>query len=466
MGPSTRQNYRDLFVGLETKVPLLDGSSTTYANLDNAASTPAFASVLKGLNSFLEYYASVHRGTGFKSQLSTWAYETAREKVLAFVGARPSSHVCIFGKNTTEAINKLAHRLPRDRDLILVSTMEHHSNDLPFRAVGKVIHVGLTPEGMLDEEAFDRALKEWGPRTRLIAISGASNVTGTINPVHRLAEKAHAVGAPILVDCAQLAAHRAIRVGEPGDPSSLDFVALSAHKMYAPFGCGALVARRGVFEVGDPDYSGGGTVEIVTVDDVAWAHPPERDEAGSPNVSGAVALGLAIQQLEAIGMEAVAAHEAELTAYALERLRDVPQVKIYGDRDPLHAADRLGVIPFSVSGKSHFLVASILGHEFAIGVRSGCFCAHPYVLHLLGLSETEAATVRARILAGDRSEMPGMVRISLGLYNTFEEIDRLLMALERICKDSYSGHYVQTKATGEFAPEGWQPDYSRFFSMG
>ena len=467
MGPSQLRDYRDLFVGLETQVPRLDGSSVTYTNLDNAASTPAFASVLKGLNAFLEFYASVHRGTGFKSQLSTWAYEKAREKVLAFVGADPSSHVCIFGKNTTEAINKLARRLPGEtRDVILVSTMEHHSNDLPFRAVGKVIHVGLTQEGRLDEEAFDRALQQWGQRIRLVAVSGASNVTGFINPVHRLAGKAHSVGAPILVDCAQLATHRAIHMGPSEDPASLDFVALSGHKMYAPFGTGALVAKRGVFEEGDPDYSGGGTVEIVTVDDVSWAGPPARDEAGSPNVPGAVALGLAIGQLEEIGMDAVARHEAGLTAYALSRLGRMREVEIFGDRDPARAADRLGVIPFSLSGKPHFLVASVLGHEFAIGVRSGCFCAHPYVLHLLRLDEDKAASVRARMLAGDRSQMPGMVRISFGLYNTMAEIDRLMEALERIACADFSGRYIQSQATGEFTPAGWQPDYSRFFDMG
>ena len=158
-----------------------------------------------------------------------------------------------------------------------------------------------------------------------------------INPIHRLAEKVHAIGAMFMVDCAQLAPHRKIDMLPLDDPAHLDFISISAHKMYAPFGTGALIGRKDVFEHGDPDMTGGGTVEIVTLDNVVWTVPPERDEAGSPNVVGAVALAAAIRQLEAVGMDEVAQHEADLTSYALEKLAALPGIGVFGDTDPSNA---------------------------------------------------------------------------------------------------------------------------------
>lgn len=465
--PPNKRDFSNLFAGLEATIPLLDGSFQRYINLDNAASTPAFASVQAKVNHFLEYYSSVHRGTGFKSQLSTHAYEEARRIAMGFVGADPEEHTCIFVKNTTEAINKLAHRFPftPKRDVVITSGMEHHSNDLPWRAATTTVHVSLTPDGRLDESAFDAALELYRSRLALVAISGASNVTGYLNPIHRLAEKAHAVGAQIMVDCAQLAPHRKIDMLPLDDPRHLDFIAISAHKMYAPFGSGALIGRRDVFQNGDPDMVGGGTVEIVTLDNVVWAGAPDREEAGSPNTVGAIALAAAIRQLEDIGMDVVSDHEAALTSYALRRLTGVPGIKIYGDTDPDHASDRLGVIPLNIIGLSHFLAAAILGYEFGIGVRSGCFCAHPYILHLLKLSPTEASALRNRMLAGDKSEMPGMVRASFGLYNSTEDVDALIQALTRIAQGKYTGVYHQDRSNGEFKPEGWNPIFDPYFSL-
>jgi selenocysteine lyase/cysteine desulfurase len=235
--------------------------------------------------------------------------------------------------------------------------------------------------------------------------------------------------------------------------------------MYAPFGTGALIGRRDIFEEGDPDISGGGTVEIVTLDSVVWAEPPDKEEAGSPNTVGAVALAAAIRQLEEVGMQRVAQHEAELTAYALDMLKGIPGVHLYGSTDPAQAGDRLGVVPFSIEGVSHFLVSAILGYEFGIGVRSGCFCAHPYILHLLGLSAGEAEDVRRRMTAGDRSDMPGLIRLSFGLYNTFEDVDEIAAALQHIVRGEYRGKYTQNKASGEYVPCDWRPDYSSYFTF-
>jgi len=458
---------RSRFSGLEVEVPLIDGGRARYVNFDNAASTPPLSSVRRGVDDFLDYYASVHRGTGFKSQLSTWAYESSRQRTMGFVGADPATHTCIFVKNTTEAINKLARRLSLGRDdVVLVTQMEHHSNDLPFRRVAKVVHVGLGPNGELDETDFVRKLEAHAGRLRLVAMTGASNVTGYILPVHQYAELVHAVGAMILVDCAQLAPHRQVVVGSLDDPAHLDFVALSAHKLYAPYGTGALIGRKDIFEIGEPDMAGGGTVEIVTLDEVTWAGPPEREEAGSPNIVGAVALALAIRELQQIGMEAVAAHETELTVALLERLRRIAGVRLFGDADPAGASSRLGVIPFQIEGMSHFLAAAILGFEHGIGVRSGCFCAHPYILALLGYDAEQASSTREAMLAGDKREMPGLIRASFGLYNTPDEVDRFADAVEEIARGEYMPVYTQDPATGEYAPQGWSPDFSGYFDLG
>ena len=198
------------------------------------------------------------------------------------------------------------------------------------------------------------------------------------------------------------------------DPGHLDFLVASGHKMYAPFGAGVLIGPRAVFAHGTPDYTGGGTVEIVTEDDVYWAGPPDRDEAGSPNVVGAVAMAAACKALTEIGMDRLAEHEARLTAYALRELSQIEGVEIYGDADPARAAERLGVIPFNLRGVSHYLLAAILGAEYGIGVRNGCFCKHPYVLHLLDIPDPVAWSWRKQVVAGFRAHLPGLVRLSFG----------------------------------------------------
>ena len=456
---------RSLF-SVEQEAPRLDGASGPYINFDNAASTPPFNAVEEAVREFMGWYSSVHRGAGFKSQLSTRAYEQARQIILGFVGGRPDEHVCIFGKNTTEALNKVAHRFPftPERNVVLVSLMEHHSNDLPYRAAARVVHVGVQPNGELDEDDFDQKLKDYAGQVALVAVTGASNVTGAITPARRLAAKAHAAGAQILVDCAQLAAHRAIDIGALDDPEHFDYVVFAGHKMYAPYGTGVLVGRRDTFERGTPDLLGGGTVSFVSADDSDLAAPPDREEAGSPNVVGVVAVAAAVRQLQAVGMEDVAAHEADLTAYALEAMNGINGVEVLGDRDPARAGGRLGVIPFRVRDTSHVLVAAALGYEYGIGVRNGLFCAHPFIMHLLGLSRAQIEGVRANVRARDRRDMPGLVRASFGLYNTRDEIDVFVDALGRVARRQFTGRYRQDRASGDFVPDGWKPNFERYLS--
>ena len=459
-------DLRSRIVGLDQEAPLLDGRRVPYVNLDNAASTPSLVDVLRAVERFMPYYASVHRGTGFKSRLSTVAYDQAHAIIGRFVGADPTLDTVIFGKNTTEAINKLAFRLPLAGDAVILTTqLEHHSNDLPWRPRAHVVHVRALPDGRLDEDDFDQQLAAHAGRVALVTVSGASNVSGYIQPIHRLARKAHAAGALILVDVAQLAPHRRVDMRPHDDPEHLDFVALSAHKMYAPFGTGALVGPTEIFLRQPPEYRGGGTVDVVTLDDVQWAGEPDRDEAGSPNVVGAVAMAAAARALMEVGMDAIAAHEAELVAYALEQLPSVSGIQIYGQTDPARADEKVGVIPFNLDGLSHFLVAAILGYEGGIGVRSGCFCAHPYVVHLLQLDVAESARWQANLRAGDKSDMPGMVRASFGCYNTTGDIDRLVAMLNRIARGDYQGDYVLDRATGEYHPRGFEEPLGDYFLL-
>ena len=343
--------------------------------------------------------------------------------------------------------------------------MEHHSNDLPWRGRAHVLRAKLTPDGRLDEDDVDRLLAAFGDRLALLTVSGASNVTGFVQPIHRLARKAHAVGARILVDAAQLAPHRRIDIRPDDDPEHLDFVAFSAHKMYAPFGTGALVGRRDIFLEGDPEYRGGGTVEIVTPTEVHWAGLPDREEAGSPNVVGAIAMAVAARALMDAGMKSIEQHEASLTTYALERLHSLPDITIYGATDPRRTADRVGVIAFNLGRMPHALVAAILGYEGGIGVRSGCFCAQSYVAHLLELTASDQARWQRTHLAGDRSRRPGMVRISLGAYNTSEDIDALIEMLRRITRNDYQGHYCQAPESGDYRPAGYDEVVPSHFSL-
>ncbi|OVE78972.1 class V aminotransferase [bacterium G20] len=449
-------NIRDQVIGIDTQVPLLDGRLTNYINFDNAASTPVLAEVLATVNDFMPWYSSVHRGSGFKSVVSTEAYEQARQTVRDFFGANAHDHVVIFGKNSTEALNKLSYRIPLKKDdVVLVSLMEHHSNDLPWRTRARVERIGVDDLGQFDGAHLDALLAKYKKRVKLVTLTGASNVTGQMPDVHVIARKVHAAGAQILVDGAQAAPHRQINIKSLSDPEHLDYIVVSAHKMYAPFGTGAIIGRRDTFARGEPEYRGGGTIDLVTTERVDWANCPDRYEAGSPNVVGAVAFAAALRTLSAVGMNQIAAHEAELTRYALTKLSTVAGVQLLGEKDPAQTASRLGVIPFNIEGLSHSLVSAILGAEFGIGVRSGCFCAHPYVARLLKVSKREMQELGHEVRQGDKRHIPGLVRASFGMYNTREEVDKFAAALRKIAGGNYSGKYSQDKKTGDFRSAGW-----------
>ena len=355
-------------------------------------------------------------------------------------------------RNTTEAINILAYRLRLGPDATVVTTVaEHHANLLPWARLDvhrRYVECGPAGTFTLDDVT---AVLDAGPVPELLTITGASNVTGWLPPIDAIIEAAHAHGVAVLVDAAQLAPHRPL-------PAEADFVAWSGHKMYAPFGGGVLIGPRHTFEDGDPFLAGGGAVDLVDLDEVMWTDPPEREEAGSPNVIGAVALGAAITELCEIGWDAIVAHEQELAGRLRRGLAATPGVRLLG---PELDVPTLALATFEVEGVSHTLVAARMSAEFGIGIRHGCFCAHPYLIRLLNLSHDLVEQYRADVRRGDKRRIPGAARASADLSTTTGDIDRFLEAIAIVADGSAAPvEYRQDPATGDYWPEGEHAPWS------
>ncbi len=449
-------NWREHFAGVDLPVPIFGGGTVTGINFDNAASTPPLKRVRDAVTAFADVYSSVHRGTGYKSRLATEAYERSRELVARFLGTDESSQVVIFVKGTTDALNRIAAEQARlDGRQVLVTEMEHHADLLPWRHRSGHVMVGLSEDGHIDLEAIEHALKNAEGKIGLVAVCGASNVTGFVSPIHDVAELAHRHGALVSIDAAQLAPHHRIDVRPASDPGHLDFVSLSGHKMYAPYGAGVLVAPRDFFE-GAPEVMGGGAISIVTWDDTVWADLPDREEAGSPNVIGAIALGVAIETLLELGFDEMLRHEVDLGTTLHARLNGIPGVGVLGGAETNSAAPRLGLASFVVEGLHHGLVAAALSHEWGIAVRNGCFCANPYVFHLLHMNKQAVEGVEGEVTAGHRKALPGAVRASLAPYNTAGELERFVEAVTQIARGRLKATYEQA-ADGTFSPAGGWP---------
>lgn len=426
-----KSKYRNLIVGVDTKVPVNNGKIITAINFDNAATTPPFISVLKEIFNYAPWYSSIHRGSGYKSLVSSKLYEESRKIILDFVGADDKLNTVIYVKNTTEAINKLANRLfdKKTKYVVLSSYMEHHSNDLPWRKDYKVDYIEVDECGRIDLNSLERQLKKYKGKVKLVALTGASNVTGYINPILDAANIAHKYGASILIDGAQLVPHTNVNMKN----ENIDFLVFSAHKMYAPFGTGVLIGPTKTFERGAPDYVGGGTVNLVTHNYVEWNSPPNKEEAGTPNIMGVVALVAAIKTLNLLRRSEIQQYENSLTIYTIDSLKKIKDVKLYCiDSDVL----RVGIVPFNIEGVEHGIVSEILSNEAGISVRDGCFCAQPYIRKLLKLDINNIDITRNR---------PGMVRISFGLYNDYSEVDRLVWILSKIVnnKEYYRNKYYK-----------------------
>ena len=413
-------DFSSLIYGFDQKVPTKYGLKR-YLNLDNAASTPPFKDVMRRITKEGLWYSSIHRGAGYKSKYMTSRYEESRKIVSCFVQADPSHDVVIFTKNTTDSLNKIRHYLPfLPGELVIFTRLEHHSNELPWINCKHLI-IGLKGD-RLDLEQLETVLKRNRGNVKLLAVTGASNVTGYLPPIYILAEMAHSVGARILVDAAQLAPHRPIWVRPATDPRHLDFLAFSGHKMYAPFGAGVLLGPKWLFSQGAPSQVGGGTVKTIDSENIRWVDPPDVEEAGSPNVLGALAIAESCKVYNKIGWQKLIDHEQQLLEATLLGLKKIPGITVYHET----TTQRVGVVSFNVAGVHHQIVAEALA-EYGIGVRTGCFCARNYVKHLLGLGP-------GSFLTNNEGKLPGMVRVSFGCYNNLADVSNFLTALEETVK--------------------------------
>ncbi|CDG01210.1 Putative Cysteine desulfurase [Clostridium chauvoei JF4335] len=423
-----RSDYlRNSLVGLEKKVPILGGHEVIPVNFDNAATTPVFRRVIDKIIETSEYYGSIGRGMGQKSEYSTKVYNESREYILKFFNAPADKYTAIFVNNTTEGINRLSNMLIRDKnDVIITTRMEHHSNDLPWRGKCKLDYIEVDAVGRLKFEELENKLDNYNGAVKYVSVTAASNVTGYINDIYEIARIVHKYGAKLIVDGAQIVAHKRVKIMGDSNEDSIDFLVFSAHKMYAPFGSGAIIGLKECFEEVASDLKGGGTVDTVLDYEEFYLPPPEKDEAGTPNFFGAVALVEAMKQLEIIGYDEIDSNEHSLLKRVTEGMSSIPNVISYGDTKNID--DRLGIIVFNIEGIYHAEVARALAQIRGIAVRQGAFCAHPYVKRLLNLTDEEAT----KHLTNPRCKMPGMVRASFGLYNSVDEIDVFLNTIELI----------------------------------
>jgi selenocysteine lyase/cysteine desulfurase/glyoxylase-like metal-dependent hydrolase (beta-lactamase superfamily II)/rhodanese-related sulfurtransferase len=415
-------------VGADLQVPVLGGGERRYINLDYAASTPALERVIRHISEVLPYYASVHRGAGYASQVSTAAYENARRTVGDIVGAGDDD-VVVFTRNTTDGLNLLASVVPGDT---VVLDIEHHADLLPWQARrARVVEAARTVAETL--ERLERELLS--APAALLAVTGASNVTGETMPLRRLASLAHRHGARLSVDGAQLVPHRQVDMAADG----IDYLAFSGHKIYAPFGAGVLVGRRDWLDAGEPYLRGGGAVERVRIEGATWKTGPARHEAGSPNVIGAIALAEALRTMTELDVRRRYAHEDGLRVRLLAGLAPLPGVtvlRIFSD-----AEDAVGVVSFTVANADAGLIAAALAAEWGIGVRHGKFCAHP-LLDRLGVEGSA-------------------LRVSFGIGSRPADVDAFLLAFTGLL--DHGPMFEYERVDGQWAPSGDmrpRPDWS------
>ncbi|MET7638816.1 aminotransferase class V-fold PLP-dependent enzyme [Streptomyces sp. NPDC005438] len=418
-------------LGRGVRVPLVTGGEVEYAALDYAASAPALRRVWDEVAAYAPYYASVHRGAGYLSQLSTDLYERSRRTVRDFLRCRDEDQL-VFTRSTTDSLNLLASALPADTRVWVFET-EHHASLLPWSAHPTTV-LAVPRSARQAVEQLREALAEAPEGPKLLCVTGASNVTGEVWPVRELTEVAHRHGARVVLDAAQLVPHHPVDVRA----WDVDWIAFSGHKLYAPFGAGVLAGRADWLAEAEPYLAGGGaSAQVARGEDgtleVTWREGEARHEAGSPNVIGAYSIAAACRALEDIGFPALVTREREL----LERLRSglarvpgVRQLSLFGEESD---TGRVGVLSFVVDGWNSSHLAAALSAEYGIGVRDGLFCAHPLLRHLLGADQGVSAECGAPEGGADATSL-NAVRVSFGVGTPDEHVDRLVAAVDELVR--------------------------------
>ena len=438
-------------LGHNIKVPVYSGDHLQYINLDNAATTPPFLQVSKKLNEIMPYYGSIHRGSGYKSLISTQLFEEAKDTIFKFADGDIENDIIIFGVNATDCINHLSRRLNLGKDeVIIVSESEHTSNILPWRKNYNVIECKSCDDGVFDLNHLESLLKIH--KVRLITVTGASNVTGKITNTKPIAYLGHKYGSEICVDASQLAGHRKLNRGKHGSPNHIDYIIFSAHKMYAPFGVGVLVGNNKIFKEGWPDMVGGGTVSWMDDQNIIWSELPYRESGGTPNYFGIIALAEACKLLDLIGYENIIAHEKILIKQAKKSFQ---QIKGFQIVHPFNEQfeNVLPLFSFHINGISPGMIGAYLGFEKAIGVRTGMLCQYKLIKKILNLNDLDCTTFKHMNPNISSNIMNiGLTRASCGLGNNPNDLMKLANAL---CQLTEHG----TEAIYSFDLKGYcQPD--------
>ncbi|MBR0473631.1 MAG: aminotransferase class V-fold PLP-dependent enzyme [Erysipelotrichaceae bacterium] len=441
----TIDNIREYVIGVDEPVELADGTTRPLINFDNAATTPALKPVMDTVDEEMKMYGSIGRGFSQKSNHSTDVYLNARDTVLNFVNADPGEYTCFYVNSTTDGLNKLASALiDSEDDLVLCTRIEHHANDLSWRERCNVIYAEVDEQGRVIYDDIERLLTENEGKVKYVSITAASNVTGYVTDVHRVAKMAHAHGAKIIVDGAQIVAHREFSMKGATPEEDIDFFVFSAHKMYSPYGGGAVIGKWEDLVNRMPEFYGGGIVKIVRDYDVSYKSAPDVYEAGSPNYAGVVGMAKAMEVLKEVGFDAISKHEQVLNRRLIDGLKTIDNIIIYGDTENID--DRVGVVTFNFEDINSFVLATELTNTGAVATRRGAFCAHPYVWRMMGISDEQAATFENCI---DRNT-PGMIRVSFGIYNNEEEVDRFIEILKSVVDKAREQTLLDSEAIAEY----------------
>ncbi len=471
------KNIQSDFIGLDTLYTRADGKKTKRIYLDSTASTLMMKAAYNAIESFYNHYANTHSLLHFSAKTATQNYKWAHERILSFVKADAEKYACFFtGSGTTAGINRMARvfrDFQPDRDVVLVSLMEHHSNDLPHRKhAGKVVHIPLDNHegqpGCINMEILKEKLEQYKDRINYIAMTGVSNVTGIINPIYDIAELAHKYGALILVDGAQMAAHIPVQINGHSNPlRNIDAFVFSGHKTYVPGSPGVVICRKDILSSMEPEEVGGGMVDQVHVDRYTITDQfPDREEAGTPNIPGAIGLAAAIDVLDKIGMEFIYEDETALITNALDQIKQIEHVIIYGETN-CSLCPRAASISFNIRGLDHGLVAAIFNDYHNIAVRNECFCAHPYVKEMIIEELFDTGIDLNEIdINSELKVKAGMVRASFGIYSTQDDVNALASALKDIVakRDEYSNLY-SLDGTGLYCHKTFKPVEADLFNV-
>lgn len=433
------------FIGTETSYPLANGKQQRRIHLDGAASPLVMRTASEAMAELWPHYSNSHSNSHASANICGQALEWAHQRITQISGA-DQRYCCVFmGSGSTSPINNLARRLRigrEQRDVVLVSAMEHHANDLPHRQHYQVEHMPLagesTKQGAIDLSSLRKLFEQYGKRINYVAFSAVSNVTGIVNPVKEIIAMAHEYGAYALVDAAQMAAHMPLNVAD----TNADFVVFSGHKVYCAGSPGVIIAKRDLLAAHPSDEVGGGIVSHVSYQDHEFVNNyPTREQAGTKNIIGAYALARVMEQLDSYGWQKIQQHGESIWQQAYTTLAQIDGITIYGDSNQ----PRIGALSFNINDIDHGLAAAVLSDYFGIALRNECFCAHPYVSAMLKqqLWELDLDNIPDDQHEAYINRKRGMLRASFSLYTTQQDILALHSAIVSLIEniDDYRQHY-------------------------